>query len=159
VEFFQLLGWTQFLEHQRPQCTWADLRSIDAMERVVGAFDQTMHTVDVRPPRQQDGWHNLRNIGFFLWRLHDHPLVHAPAPPPHVACLSYSSPLGTRARLFSRLQDEPDTLVKEFDVPPPIRRTLFDKDLHDSAHPPPLPPPPAFPRFYGAFSVDPADPA
>ena len=75
VEFFQLLGWTQFLEHQRPQCTWADLRSIDAMERVAGAFDQTMHTVDVRPPGQQDGWHNIRNIGFFLWRLQSFPLV------------------------------------------------------------------------------------
>ena len=27
VEFFQLLGWTQYLEHERPQARWFDIRS------------------------------------------------------------------------------------------------------------------------------------
>jgi hypothetical protein len=129
------------------------------MERVAGAFDQTMHTVDVRPPGQQDGWHNLRNIGFFLWRLQSYPLVNVPARPTTVAWRYHFSPLGNPAPLFSRLQDETDSLVTEYDVPAPIRRTLFENDLHDYATTTPLPPPPAFTRFYGAFSVDPADPA
>jgi hypothetical protein len=159
VEFFQLLGWTQFLEHQRPQCTWADLRSIDAMERLAGAFDQTMHTVDVRPPRQQDGWHNIRNIGFFLWRLQSYPLVNVPARPTTVAWRYHFSPLGNPAPLFCRLREETGSLVTEVDVSAPIRRTLFDKDLRDYAATTPLPPPPVFTRFYGAFGIDPADPS
>ena len=32
------------------------------------------HTVDVRPVGQREGWHNIRNIGFFLWRLGSYPL-------------------------------------------------------------------------------------
>jgi len=84
VEFFQLLGWNQFLEHQRPACTWADLRSLDAMERVAGPFDQTSHTVDVRPPGQQERWYDVRNIGFFFWRLQSWPLVDVPARPTSV---------------------------------------------------------------------------
>jgi hypothetical protein len=158
LELFQLLGWTQFLEHQRPQCTWADLRSIDAMERVAGPFDQTMHTVDVRPPRQQDGWHNIRNIGFFLWRLQSFPLVNVSARPTTLAWGYHFSPLGNPAPLFSRLSEKTGSLVTEYDVPAPIRRTLFDNDLRSyAAHSPPSPPP--FTRFYGAFSFDPADPA
>ena len=160
VEFFQLLGWTQFLEHLRFQCTWTDLRSIDAMERIAGAFDQTMHTVDVRQPSQPEGWYNIRNIGFFLWRLQSFPLVNVPARPTVVAAWRYHfSPLGNPAPLFTRLRREVGALVTEYDVPAPIRCVLFDKDLRDYAARDPLPPPPDFTRLYGAFGVSPTDPA
>jgi hypothetical protein len=159
VEFFHLLGWTQFLEHQRPQCTWGDLRSIDTMERVCGAFDQTMHTVDVRQPSQQEGWHNVRNVGFFVWRLQSFPLVNVPARPTAVPWRYHFSPLGNAAPLFSRPREETESLVTEYDVPAPIRRTLLEKDLHDYAAATPLPPPPDFTRIYGAFSINPGDPA
>src|SRR6516162_8103995 len=128
VEFFQLLGWTQFLEHLRFQCTWTDVRAIDAMERIAGAFDQTMHTVDVRQPSQQEGWYNIRNIGFFLWRLQSFPLVNVPARPTAVAWRYHFSPLGNPAPLFTRLRREVGGLITEYDVPAPIRRVLFDKD-------------------------------
>ena len=48
VEFFELLGWTQHLEHIRPQSAWADVRRVDRMDRIDGAFDEASHTVDVR---------------------------------------------------------------------------------------------------------------
>ncbi len=32
-------------------------------------FDEIAHTVDVRPISQDEGWYNIRNIGFHLWRL------------------------------------------------------------------------------------------
>jgi hypothetical protein len=159
VEFFQLLGWTQFLEHLRFQCTWTDVRSIDAMERIAGAFDQTMHTVDVRQPLQPEGWYNIRNIGLFLWRLQSFPLVNVPARPTTVAWRYHFSPLGNPAPLFTRLRREVGGLVTEYDVPAPIRRVLFDKDLRDYAARDPRPPPPSFTRLYGAFGVSPTDPA
>ena len=159
VEFFQLLGWTQFLEHLRFQCTWTDVRAIDAMERIAGAFDQTMHTVDVRQPSQQEGWYNIRNIGFFLWRLQSFPLVNVPARPTAVAWRYHFSPLGNPAPLFTRLRREVGGLITEYDVPAPIRRVLFDKDLRDYAARDPRPPPPNFTRLYGAFGVSPTDPA
>ena len=69
VEFFELLGWTQHLEHFRPQACWFDVRSLERDERVDGAFDEASHTVDVAPISTFDGWHSIKNIGFFLWRL------------------------------------------------------------------------------------------
>jgi hypothetical protein len=161
VEFFQLLGWTQFLEHPRLQCTWTDLRSLDAMERIAGAFDQTSHTIDVRPPSQQEGWYDVRNIGFFLWRLQSFPLVNVPARATAVAWRYHFSPLGNPAPLFTRPKRELEAggLVSEYDVPAPIRRILFDTDLRDYANQIPLPPPPNFTRLYGAFGLSPTDPA
>src|SRR5438067_4482866 len=38
VEFLELLGWTQHLEHLRPQAGWFDLRSLERAERVDGPF-------------------------------------------------------------------------------------------------------------------------
>src|SRR5262245_47099954 len=45
VEFFELLGWTQFREHFRPQSRWVDVRNVDRMDRIGRAFDETSHTV------------------------------------------------------------------------------------------------------------------
>jgi hypothetical protein len=118
-----------------------------------------MHTVDVRQPSQQEGWYNIRNIGFFLWRLQSYPLVNVPARPTVVAWRYHFSPLGNPAPLFTRLRAEAGSLVTEYDVPFPIRRALFEKDLHDYATRVPLPPPPSFTRLYGAFGVSPSDPA
>src|SRR5262249_30182323 len=133
VEFFRLLGLTQFLEHARGGCVWTDLRSVEAMERVAGAFDAASHTVDVRPPSQDEGWYSVRNIGFFLWRLQSFPLANVPARPTAVAWRYHFSPLGNPAPLFARLRPELEGggLVTEYDVPAPISRTLFARDLHD----------------------------
>jgi hypothetical protein len=159
VEFFQLIGWTQFLEHQRPQCQWAEIRSIDNMERLHGALDTSAHTVDVRRPAQQDGWYNIRNIGFFLWRLQSYVLENVPARQltPLAPWRCHFSPLGNPAPLFTQLQPEFDGpgLVKEIDVSAPIRRVLFFDDLQAYADQTLLP------RLnhtglYGSFDEDPA---
>ena len=60
VEFFELLGWTQFREHIRQQSHWTDVRNVDRMDRIGRAFDETSHTVDVRRPVSNEGWHNIR---------------------------------------------------------------------------------------------------
>src|SRR5205823_11270833 len=53
VEFFQLLIWSQNLNHLRMFSQGCpDLRDPEAVDRLDGAFDFMGHTVDVRRPRQ-----------------------------------------------------------------------------------------------------------
>lgn len=149
VEFFQLLQWTQHLNHQRldmaanPTARGANavdrvggtinLRSGDVVDRLNGPFDLTSHTVDVRPIdpvglRQPKGLYNIRNIGFFLWRLRHYPLS-AVEPRPSAAN-SYGYHLGTlsnAAPIFNNPQAETDDsgLAGEIHVPGPIRPAAF----------------------------------
>ena len=158
VEFFQHLGWTQNLEHLRYGCQWTDVRSLDAMDRIDGAFDETSHTVDVRQINQQEGWYNIPNIGFFLWRVNSYPLNRVPARQASQPWQYHFSPLGNPAPLFTRLRPEPANggLVREIDISAPIRRTFFYQDLQDYR----LTPPPRtdFTELYGSFDPLPADP-
>jgi hypothetical protein len=130
VEFFGHLGWTQNLEHLRSQCQWTDVRSLDRMDRIDAAFDETSHTVDVRHIAQQDGWHNIRNIGFFVWRVRSYPLTGVPAG---------------------------NALVTELDISAPIRPVLFYEDLSDYRDTPPVRP--DFTELYGSFDPLPSDPS
>jgi hypothetical protein len=158
IEFFQILGWEQFLEHQRTQCVWTDLRSIDNMERLYGAFDGAAHTVDVRLPKQDEGWHNIRNIGFFLWRLQCFKMESVPAPATGAgtAWQRHFSPLGNPAPLFTQLRPEVEGggLVTEIDVSAPIRRLLFFGDLENYKNLAPPPPRPDHTQLYGSFAED-----
>ena len=148
VEFRELLGWTQHLEHMRPQSSWFDLRSLERDERVDGAFDEASHTIDVRPISQYEGWHSIRNIGFFLWRLGSYGLLNVPARVAAAAWRFHFSPLGNRAPLFALMRPEGDGagLSHELDVPGPIRRAFFAQDL-DSHRTLPAP---DFTDLYGA---------
>jgi hypothetical protein len=109
VAFFELLGWFQNLEHLRFQSGWANVRSLAVMDRVNGAFDSISHSVDVRKIAQTEGWHNIHNIGFFLWRLENYPLskvVARQAVLPNTHGYHFS-PLGNPAPLFN----DPGTLL------------------------------------------------
>jgi hypothetical protein len=158
VEFFQHLGWTQNLEHIRYDCQWTDVRSLDAMDRIDGAYDQTMHTVDVRQISQQEGWYNIRNIGFFVWRVNSYPLSRVPARQASQPWQYHFSPLGNPAPLFTRLRPQPANggLRAEIDVAAPIRPTLFYQDLENYRLTPPVRN--DFTELYGAFGPLAADP-
>ena len=147
VEFFELLGWTQHLEHFRPQACWFDIRSHERDERVDGAFDEASHTVDVAPISTFDGWHSIKNIGFFLWRLVPNRLFVDARQSSTTPWGFYFSPLGNPAPLFThpRREDEETRLSTELHVPEPIRRAFFglDLSLHQGL------PPPDFTSLYG----------
>lgn len=131
VEFFELLIWSQNLNHLRMHSTGCpDLRSPEAVDRLNGPFDFMSHTVDVRFPRQAEGWYNIRNIGFFLWRLRAYRMGNVVARQGAQPWQFHFSPLGNRAPLFSRLRREGDEagLATEFHVPGPIRPAAFFKD-------------------------------
>lgn len=134
VEFFELLGWTQCVRnHLRMHSPRTpDLRNIELLDRLDGAFDEIAHTVDVRPIAQLDGWHNIKNIGFFLWRLRSHEMERIPARKASPGDWSYHfSPLGNPAPLFTRQKREGDEagLATELHVPGPIRPLAFWKNV------------------------------
>lgn len=145
VEGFELLGWTQNLNHLRferspnPEARFPDavdrvgtvnLRNLDLLDRLDGPFDRLSHTVDVRPIGQYEGRHNLRKVGVFLWRLGHYPLTDVPArrsvAHPHGYHLS---PLGGPSPLFTNPQHRIDrSRITEPQVPGPIRPLAFYND-------------------------------
>ena len=133
VEFFQLLGWTQMVRnHIRPQATLPDLHSFERCDRVRGPFDAFAHSVDVRPIGAKDGWHGIRTIGFFVWRLGSFELAGADARrDPTDAFGWHVSPLGQAAPLFAGWTREGDEagLTGEPHIPGPIRKAAFYQDL------------------------------
>lgn len=155
VEFFQLLGRTQWLRnHVRPQALRTpDIRSVERMDRIAGPFDEAAHTVDVRQINPFDGWFNIRNVGFFLWRLRSYRRAASQARRLGGAAdfRYHFSPLGQSAPLFTRLRREGDEagLATEFHTPGPIRPALFYEDIRVRHA---LPVVPDFSEFYGLFA-------
>lgn len=156
VEMFELLGWTQcvrnHLRFHSPRTP--DLHKVEPLDRLNGAFDIASHTVDVRPIEALTGWHNIKNIGFFLWRLKSYELENVAARRVGGAgdFRYHVSPLGNPAPLFSRLRREGDEagLATELHVPAPLRPAAFYEDLqryHDLASPP------GFTDYYGLFDA------
>lgn len=151
VAFFELLGWTQNLNHlrfsrwQRPsdqidppqlmdRVGWVNLRHLDVLDRIDGAFDVSAHTVDVRPVSSLEGWHGIKKVGFFVWRLFSYPMTGVPAR--RVGADNYRftfSQLGHPMHLFTRWEPVapyPGTAT-EMNVPAPIRPTGFYERIAD----------------------------
>jgi len=150
VAFFELLGWTQHLNHRRFELTsnpyprsterlnppamdrvgTVNLRSLDVADRIDGPFDSCAHTIDVRRPAQQEGWHNIRHLGVFLWRLQSYPLPGIqPVPSTDYADGFHFSPLGHPAPLFTNpRRPASDARTTEANVPGPIRPLAFFHD-------------------------------
>ncbi len=147
VEFFHLLGWTQNLNHLRydlaentgpaalpaVDCVGTvNLRSRDSLDRLDEAFDVISHNVDIRPIKTNEGWYNIRKIGFFLWRLNPYLLSDVPPRPlaGHPGFYTFSR-LGNKAPLFTVPLRETSSagLANETQVPGPIRPLAFKRDL------------------------------
>jgi hypothetical protein len=164
VAFFEELGWTQNLNHQRmalpalpsgndpnivdphdPFCVnrvgTVNLRDLDTLDKIGGPFDITNHTVDVRPVCQVLGWYNIKNVGFFLWRLQSNALSFAtPRQSKTYADGYHFSPLGNPAPLFTQppltIQDMKQ--IVESQAPGPIRPPAFYFHPSDYYGPSPL---------------------
>jgi hypothetical protein len=132
VEFFQLLGWTQWTpNHIRPQNFYApDLRQWETLENINGPFDTVAHTVDVRHVATGQGKYNIQNIGIFLWRLGAYPLTKSPAFQLDSKRFLFH-PLGYDTQLFTNpaTEDEVTHLAEPINVPAPISRRVLDAYL------------------------------
>jgi hypothetical protein len=132
VEFFEILTWNQNLNHIRPQSSGCvNLRDITTCAQVETPFDQSSHTVDVRAIAQSEGWHNVPNLGFFLFRLENFPMVKAHARSIATSSWRFTfSQLGNSAPLFSQPRASLDPgMSEELLVPESIPPTSFYDDL------------------------------
>jgi hypothetical protein len=133
VEFFQLLGWTQFMNHIRPTTFYApDLRQWEPLERLGTAFETTAHTIDVRHVERGEGKYNIPNVGIFLWRLNAYRLRSSPATRVDDHRFLFH-PLGVNTPLFNHSQTEKSIthLAEPLNVPEPITRRVLDASLVD----------------------------
>ena len=104
VEFFRVLGDTQYMNHLRLWNHYApDLRCWKPGVYIETGFDRTAHKVDVRRIAVRRGRYNIQNIGIFLWSLNAYSVTKDQAAisavDPH--CLRFSS-LGMDIPLFHR---------------------------------------------------------
>jgi hypothetical protein len=133
VEFFQLLETFQNVNHVRlHNVRTPDLRDTAQLELLDTAFDTSAHTADVRHISSGRGWHNIPNIGLFLWRLQSYPLMRATAcrvESEPAGCYTFN-PLGYDSHLFNRPQTEREIThtAEEINVPGLLRRRpLYDE--------------------------------
>jgi hypothetical protein len=130
VEFFQLLGTTQYLNHiRRKDLRTPDLRDTNALELLGGPFERSMRFAEVRRVSTGTGKYNIGNVGIFLWRLKSLEVDRAPAIR-SVAdgpfCYRFSQ-LGADSHLFNRARTTTARVV-ESDMPGPLRpRAVFDE--------------------------------
>ena len=147
VATFELCGWTQNVNHHRPQATLVRVadpdpplrRVVDELDLIDSAFEVTPHTVDVRTMTRTDGRYGIRKVAFFLWRLEAFRLQDATARRVTAGDpLRYTfSPLGGPAPLFVPevdLEEDPETedveqnrIVEEPNVRGPLRRLAFHR--------------------------------
>ncbi len=129
VQFFELLGATQFLEHVRPgKGGTIDLSDATALAALGTPFNSVAHTVDVRRSAVEpsdasgliapEGRFNLPLLGLFVWRLGSFP-VHR-GTPRRVAPGCYTfNPLGLDGPLFNPPFERPeiDQAITPMDLP------------------------------------------
>lgn len=137
VEFFQLLGWTQNMNHVRSHAHYApNLRNWEKLQGRGTAFDTLAHTVDVRRISTGAARHNIPNIGIYLWRVREFLLKRSPAvADPTIGgglCFRFN-PLGTDIQLYSKPQTETDIshLAEPRNIPMPLARRWLRAHLDD----------------------------
>jgi hypothetical protein len=132
-EFFQRLGWTQYLEHlRRGALETPDLRPVDTAHRTAGPWDRAQHTVDVRAIDAHEGWYNISNLGIFVWRLLAQPRTRViPRQVGTAAWRLTFSPLGQDVPIFSGGDAGPleTGRTREETVDTPLRSAALFDDL------------------------------
>lgn len=136
VEYFELLSWTQFMNHVRLHSPRnPDLRNSTAMAHVDQAFDQTAHTANIRPIRKRRGRHNIMNVGLWVWRIAAWPSeISEPAEANVAEGRYYFNPLAADIPMFHTPVSEigPSHIAEETNVPAPIRLRALDRDLMET---------------------------
>ncbi|MGA3007083.1 MAG: hypothetical protein ABSE59_04250 [Opitutaceae bacterium] len=150
VEFFKRLITTQSMRHLRPQnLATLDLRRGGQLDKLDSAFDTINRTIDVRriaprgrkavdpdpTPLEIDlhggGKYNIPDVGIYLWRWAKN-LTVTGSPAFVIDSQRYMfSPLGQNLPLFTVVppRESFSGLTTRLDVPQPIRRREFNKDI------------------------------
>jgi hypothetical protein len=137
VEYFQQLGWTQYMNHQRPQASYApDLRQSERLQWLNTAFDTVAHTAEMRCVALGGGRYNIPSIGLFLWRVRAYPLTRSPVVTDTTlggGLLQRFNPLGFDMPLFNtpETEEEISHLAEPINVPQPLARRWLKAHLAD----------------------------
>jgi hypothetical protein len=137
VEFFQLLGWSQYMNHLRPNAHYApDLRRWQRLQWLDSPFDTVAHTAEVRRIATGSGRYNIPNIGLFLWRVRAFGLTRSPAmadPALGSGALLRFNPLGTDTPLYGtpETEEEISHLAEPVNVPLPLKRRRLKAHLDE----------------------------
>lgn len=147
TEFFQLLQTTQYINHIRLQRTITpDLRQMNQLDLLNTPFDTLAHSVDVRHISSGRGKYNIPNIGLFIWRLQNYPVIRSEAfgticisspPSSPVSATQFIftfSPLGINTQLFNNPATEGSIthISAETNVPGLLRRRALYEELEAS---------------------------
>ena len=137
VEMFALLGWSQFLAHERPTAGGTlDLRPQRNVELVDGPFDGAAHTVEVRNVRPRRGRFNLPNVAVHVFRLRSYALAwtSARAAADGGPRRYRFDPAGLDRSLFNPRRPESlvEHLAREDDLPVPLRRLAVHHEREEA---------------------------
>lgn len=138
VELFQLLGWTQHMNHIRLQSHYSpDLRKWEKLHWQGTAFNTMAHTVDVRRISTGAVRYNIPNIGINLWRVRPFSLTQSPAaaidPKIGKGLCFHFNPLGIDMPLYNKIETEEEIshLAEPRNVPMPISLRWLKTHLYD----------------------------
>jgi hypothetical protein len=131
LEYFELLGTTQYMNHLRPHARkTANLRDLAGCLREGSAFAPFAHFADMRSPETGGGRYNIPNIGLHLWRLLPIRLGWLPliSHPGDASGRKFRfNPLNADTQLFRRPRAEDDIahLSEPINVPEPLSVRLM----------------------------------
>ena len=114
VECFQILGWTQNMNHVRPEAHYApNLRDWEKFARLNRPFDRNLHTIDVRRIAKGRANTIFPISAIYLWRLGAYRLRRSPAVPvaPGDTQRFLFDPLGRDTQLFTRPERENEITI------------------------------------------------
>lgn len=138
VEFYRQLALAQNINSLHPdRGRTAELRDVDALGKLGGAFDETARNVDVRrvSSAHARGVGNIPELGLYVWRLKSYTVTDTPAYC-HEAqapnCFMFN-PLGADTPLFGNPASATSGAAPDLALPLPIRRRTFEtRDPGDS---------------------------
>jgi hypothetical protein len=133
VEFFRILGDTQYMNHVRLLNHYApELRRWEPGLFIDTGFDRTSHRVDVRRIASHRGRYNIQNIGIFLWSLNAYSITDSPAAvTADPLCFRFNS-LGMDMPLFHRAVSQGEEITaaaQPVNVADRLRRRVLCTDL------------------------------
>ncbi|AFY57593.1 hypothetical protein Riv7116_5197 [Rivularia sp. PCC 7116] len=138
VEFFQRLATTQNLNHLRPNNTTVNLNQSGQPEFLGTPFEQQVsYSINIGDALEGRGFHNIPNIGLYIWRLQSYPMEKATArmvEGGEVDGRYYFSCLGLEDfPLFNQPQTETDILhlAEEINVPAKLRIPPLKKEIEN----------------------------
>jgi hypothetical protein len=134
VEFFRILGDTQYMNHIRLWNHYApNVRRWEPGLFIGTGFDRTSHRVDVRRIASRRGRYNIQNVGIFLWSLNAYRITQSPAAVTTAdpLCLRFNS-LGMDMPLFHRAVSQGEEITaaaQPVNVADRLRRRVLCADV------------------------------